>query len=153
MTETELQKLARERTASHPRRLSKNAAIRSDNDYIGIIAEKVVADYLHLPIQDYITPGKTDPGYDFVTENGIKIDVKGTDLVKGNLLVPCDSKMTADVYVFVVVDKSTESGTIIGWALHQEVVAAPKKDFGRKDRGAVYFVHTSKLHPVETMPK
>ena len=149
--ETELQKLAAARTASHPRRLAKNKAIRPDNDYIGVIAEKTVADALGLPLQDYITPGKTDPGYDFTTNRGLKIDVKGTDRPNGNLLVPCDSKMTADVYMLVIVDKSTECGRIVGWIGSDDVLSAPKKDFGRKENGEVYFVEASKLRPIRDL--
>ena len=75
--------------------------------------------------------------FDFISREGATIDVKSTDLIDGNLVVP---KLMHDVYVLAIVDGSTVY--LVGYATKEMILEAGKKDLGK---GPVWFVNRKQL--------
>ncbi len=75
--------------------------------------------------------------FDFISREGATIDVKSTELIDGNLVVP---KLMHDVYVLAIVDGNTVD--LVGYATKEMILEAGKKDLGK---GPVYFVNRKQL--------
>lgn len=76
--------------------------------------------------------------FDFISRDGATIDIKSTNYLDGNLIVP---KLLHDVYVLAIVDGSTVD--FIGYATKQMIEEAGKKDLGN---GPVWFVNRKDLN-------
>ena len=76
-----------------------------------------------------------------------RIDVK-TARKAYNLLVEED-KVNADIYVLAMYRDYTDNVTLLGWAFKEEVLDAPKRDFGY---GIInHYIPKDNLHPIESL--
>jgi len=100
-------------------------------------AERFFAQRFELPEPDNLP----DRGWDFKI-GGVTIDVKWTDYNDGRLLLKCDSRSRADVYVLVV-GKTPQAFRIVGYAYAAKLKAS-QKDLGH---GPVYALDQAQLNP------
>lgn len=145
--------VAKKRTGSHEgkRKDERDAPIIHNTDLVGVVAEAELAKLLGLPFQgDVGTRG--DPGYDFILPDGRTLDVKGTERVNGNLIVPAMERkpLVADLYALAIVDTNKGTAEFVGYATQEMVRQAPVKEFNN-NYGSGYFVHRSKLRPMKEL--
>ena len=102
---------------------------------LGFTAEYAFSKQFNLHL-DIISNLEKD-SFDFISREGANIDVKSTDLIDGNLVVP---KLMHDVYVLAIVDGNTVD--LVGYATKEMILEAGKKDLGN---GPVWFVNRKQL--------
>ena len=102
---------------------------------LGFTAEYAFSKQFNLHL-DIISNLEKD-SFDFISKDGATIDIKSTDRMDGNLVVP---KLMHDVYVLAIVDGSTVD--LVGYASKQMIEEAGKKDLGN---GPVWFVSRKDL--------
>jgi hypothetical protein len=130
----EYQALAAARSQVHDEAGRLTDQILPDRDLIGIIAEAEFAKMMGYEVNRDIIPSGDD-GYDFVVaRNGQKVDVKATTIPHGRLMVRCESKALADLYVLGIVNLDLYTATFPGWAWKRDVLAKGKEEEYRGTR-------------------
>ena len=141
---TDLRKIASDSENLHKDHESSRP-LSKDYEYIGLKGEAQFAEEFGLEIDETLRPGG-DSGTDFPTMFG-RIDVK-TARKAYNLLVEED-KVNADIYVLAMYRDYTDNVTLLGWAFKEEVLDAPKRDFGY---GIInHYIPKDNLHPIESL--
>lgn len=114
---------------------------------IGMRGEVAAAEYFGVEADYRIGHYSHDP--DLTTKGGIRVDVKTSSRVGGDLLVtPTKSASTVDVYLYVT-DRSPEfEMTRWVWS-HDYFRLAATKTFGRKPTLAL---EQSRMEPMDTFP-
>lgn len=87
--------------------------------------------------------------YDFRTSQGETIDIKTASLsYHSRILVPQDQyhNLPKDYYVGVRISESEETGTVIGYARHNEL-----RIFERANYHPAYAISLNNLHPIEEL--
>jgi len=120
-----IRKMAADREELHKNHASSRP-LSKDYEYIGLKGEEKFAEEFSLALDKELKPGG-DKGHDFSSSIGA-IDVK-TARKAYNLIVE-EGKVRADVYVLAQYEDSSDSVKLLGWASKDEVLKAPKKDFG-----------------------
>lgn len=121
----------------------KKRKLSKDYDFKGALGEVGFAKLFNMEVDDSKRLDGDD-GYEF-KENGYKIDIK-TFSKPYNLIVE-EGTVLADIYVLCGVSKNYNFLTWYGWEDKENVLDAPKKDFGY---GIInHYIHRSKLRDFE----
>jgi len=91
-----------------------------------------------------------DDGADFLTKNGLRVDIKATPREDGRLMIKMQRAGKAHIYVLAVVDRETRRVTFKGFAYQNDF--APEK-YHEKHHGVLFCVLEQKdLRPMELGP-
>jgi len=101
--------------------------LSKDYEYIGLVGEKTLADYLGLQIDTVLRP-TGDGGVDLVCGH-FRLDVK-TARKPYNLIVERGKAFPNTIYVLAKYYDDGDRATLIGWEFGEAVRSAPCKDFG-----------------------
>ena len=122
---SDLKKIAEEREDIHKNHASSRP-LSKNYEYIGLKGEAKFSEEFGFNLDLTLRP-EGDKGSDFSTKLG-SIDVK-TARKAYNLIVEKD-KVDADIYVLAQYDDYTDKAILLGWAIKDQVLDAPAKDFG-----------------------
>ena len=120
-----LKKIAKDREEVHKHHASSRP-LSKNYEYIGLVGESQFAKEFDMGLDEELRP-QGDGGKDFSSTMG-SIDVK-TARKAYNLIVE-QGKVDSDVYVLAQYFDEDETANLLGWACKDEVLKAPKKDFG-----------------------
>ena len=140
----DLKKVAEEREAIH-RNHTSSRPLSKNYEYIGLKGEAQFSKEFGLDLDVKLRPGG-DKGSDFLTTLG-SIDVK-TARKAYNLIVE-KNKVDADIYVLAQYDDSIDKAILLGWAIKDQVLDAPAKDFGYNIIN--HYIPKSKLMPMDSL--
>ena len=143
---SDLKKIAEEREAIHKDHTSSRP-LSENYEYIGLKGEAQFSEEFGMDLDIKLRPGG-DKGSDFSTILG-SIDVK-TARKAYNLIVE-KNKVDADIYVLAQYDDSADKAILLGWAIKDQVLGAPAKDFGYNIVN--HYIPKSKLMPIGSLKK
>ena len=141
-----LKKIAKDREEIHKNHASSRP-LSKNYEYIGLVGESQFAEEFDMALDEELRP-QGDGGKDFYSKVG-SIDVK-TARKAYNLIVE-QGKVDSDVYVLAQYSDEDESAKLLGWAHKDEVLKAPKKDFGY---GVInHYISKSNLKSMELLKR
>jgi len=140
----DLKKIAEERETIH-RNHASSRPLSKDYEYIGLKGEAQFSKEFGISLDLKLRP-EGDKGSDFLTTLG-SIDVK-TARKAYNLIVE-KNKVDADIYVLAQYDDFTDKAILLGWAIKDQVLDAPAKDFGYNIIN--HYIPKVKLMPIEVL--
>jgi hypothetical protein len=140
----DLKKIALEREHVHKDHASSRP-LSKGYEYVGMVGEAQFAKEFNFKLDKELRP-EGDGGKDFSCSLGT-IDVK-TARKAFNLIVE-EGHVRADIHVLAQYNENKETATLLGWAHKEEVLDAPKKDFGY---GVInHYIPKNKLRPIESL--
>ena len=140
----DLKKIAEEREVLHKNHTSSRP-LSKNYEYIGLKGEAQFSEEFGINLDLELRPGG-DKGSDFSTKLG-SIDVK-TARKAYNLIVE-KNKVDADIYVLAQYSDSNDKAILLGWAVKNQVLDAPAKDFGYNIIN--HYIPKSKLMPMDSL--
>lgn len=119
-------------------------------DITGLGGEVACAKYLGIyPNLEFDTI--EIPKHDLILPNGLRVDVKTTEVMTNQLLVPYHKKDKGGVEIYILVVGTFPEFYIIGWLTAEEVFDEKYKS-NPGHRGECYMINQVFLHPMEELP-
>jgi len=120
--------------------------LSKDYELVGLSGEVAFSEFSGLEV-DWEERPSGDKGVDFITPNGMTIDVKTAR--KAFNLIHEENKPFADIYVLAQYMDDTEESTLIGWEYGSILKKSPRKDFGY--RIINHYIGKNKLKPMQEL--